>query len=43
MPWHANSPDLNCIQNLWSWLDHHLGKNEILNIEQLKIEIKKIA
>jgi transposase len=42
MPWPANSPDLNCIENLWSWLDHHLGKIEIINVEQLKTEIRKL-
>ena len=26
MSWPANRPDLNCIENLWSWLDHNLVK-----------------
>jgi len=42
MPWPANSPDLNCIENLWSWLDHHLEKLQIYNLEQLKFEITNL-
>ena len=29
MSWPAISLDLNCIENLWSWLDHNLVKIEI--------------
>ena len=41
MPWPANSPDLNCIENLWSWLDRELSKVQICNLDQLKSEIIK--
>jgi len=41
MPWSANSPDLNCIENLWSWLDRQLAEVQISNLEQLKAEITK--
>ena len=36
LEWPANSQDLNCIENLWSWLDKQLQKYTIRNVEQLK-------
>ena len=42
MKWPPNSPDLNCIENLWSWLDNQLSKIQILNLDQLQFEITKI-
>ena len=39
MPWPANSPDLNCIENLWSWLDRQLAKVQLTNLDQLKAEM----
>jgi hypothetical protein len=41
MPWPANSPDLNCIENLWSWLDRQLAKVQLTNLDLLKAEITK--
>ena len=42
MRWPPNSPDLNCIENLWSWLDHHLSKIQIRGLDQLQEEIHKL-
>ena len=38
----TNGPDLNCIENLWSWLDHNLGKIKIKDLDQLKEEVTKL-
>ena len=42
MSWPANSPDHNCIENLWSWLDHKIGKIKIKDLDQLKEEVTKL-
>ena len=42
MSWPANSPYLNCIENLWSWLDHNLGKIKIKDGDQMKEEVTKL-
>ena len=40
--WPANSPYQCCIENLWSWLDHNLGKIKIKDLDQLKEEVTKL-
>ena len=42
MSWPPNSSDLNCIENLRSWLDHNLGKIKIKDLDQLKEEVTKL-
>ena len=42
MSWPAISLDLNCIENLWSWLDHNLVKIKIKDMDQMKEEITKL-
>ena len=42
MSWPANSPDLNCIGNLWSWLNHNLGKIKTKDPDRLKEEVTKL-
>ena len=40
--WPANSPDLNCIENLRPWLDHNFDKIKIKDVDQMKKEVTKL-
>lgn len=40
--WPTNSPDLNCIENLWSWVDLQLQKHRIANVADLQVILTNI-
>ena len=42
MSWPAKSPDQYCIENLWFWLVHNLGKIKVKDLDQLKEEVTKL-
>jgi hypothetical protein len=41
MVWPANSPDLNPIENLWSWLDRQIAEDLPRDTDQLRASISK--
>lgn len=41
LPWPPNSPYLNCIENLWSWLDAAISKESPRNLDELKAAVVK--
>ncbi len=42
MEWPAQSPDLNIIENLWSFLGKKLKNCDIKNKDDLRREVKRI-
>jgi transposase len=42
LDWPPYSPDLSCIENLWSWLDRQLAKHRITDKEMLKERVTEI-
>jgi hypothetical protein len=42
LPWPANSPDLNPIENLWSWMDRQLQKKQMTSLEMLQDELRAL-
>ena len=40
--WPGNSPDLNPIENVWSWMKRQLKEAPCTNLEQLKREILEL-
>lgn len=41
LQWPANSLDLSCIENLWSWLDGQLAKIQIGDVDHLEVAIRQ--
>ena len=42
LPWCARSPDLNPIENIWSWMDRKLCKATLTTVDQLKEAVDKL-
>ena len=42
LPWSAQSSNLNPIENIWSWVNKKLSRENVGSVAQLKLELEKI-
>ncbi len=42
LDWPSQSPDLNPIENIWSWIKRKLRKMNIQSLDKLKVAITEI-
>lgn len=40
--WPGNSPDLNPIENIWSWVQRHINKMHVTSLDELMAAVHKV-